>query len=114
MAQEAQVAINVRSLLGPKIYHEYVLNHRPDTEPGFREDFQNTRGHNVRERVALRFELLVLRHTAILRMFLSEVERRFYLKRETRTPAPTTVAMVVVNAIISVNKIKLARLLEWY
>jgi hypothetical protein len=45
-------------------------------------------------------------------MFLSEVERRFYLKRETRTAAPTTVIMVVVNAIISVKKIKLGRLLE--
>jgi len=45
-------------------------------------------------------------------MFLSEVERRFYLKRETRTAAPTTVAMVVIKAIISVKKMKLGRLSE--
>src|SRR5438132_2114269 len=89
-----------------------VFHHRPDAEPGFREDFQNTRGHDVRKRVTLRLELLVLRHTAILRMFLSEVERRFYLKRETRTAAPTTVAMVVIKAIISVKKMKLGRLSE--
>jgi len=35
-----------------------------------------------------------------------------YWKRESKTAMPTTVAMVPVNAMSSVNKIKLGRLFE--
>ena len=65
------------------IIEKPVFDYGTDAELRLREHFQDARSHNVCERVTLGFELLVLRHTGILRVFPEEVERAFLLQEKT-------------------------------
>src|SRR4051812_5087973 len=91
-----------------------ILHHWTYTELGLWKHFLNARGHDVRQRMALRFKFLVLRHTRILYVVSGRVERGVYWRKESKTAIPTIVAIVPVKAASSVNRMKLGRLFVWY
>ena len=89
---------------------ETVFHYGPDPELSLGKYFQDACCHQMRKRVALGIELFILRHTRILRVFGRNVAA--YWKRESKTAMPTSVAMVPIKPMSSVNRIKLDLLFE--